>query len=130
MSPKAYSHDVSKFFNGKRMRWLPLYRRLIARLATIPALDIAARADALAIRHDGESQQTIGQIRVGTEGIEIGLRLSRAALKSRRLKPSNRRPLYITHRVTISSPGEIDDELVTWIKAANQRARNAKRRSA
>jgi hypothetical protein len=129
MSPQPNSPEIDRLFNGKKAKWLPLYRRLIARLTRVPGLDITPGADAIALRQAARAKP-VGAIRVAGDGLEIGLALAKAAIKTPRLRPSTRSPKYITHRVLITDVREIDDELFTWILAANQRARSARGRSA
>jgi hypothetical protein len=71
-----------------------------------------------------------GLIRISGDGLELGIALGKAAIKSKRLTPSSKSPKRITHSVLISELSDIDEELMFWIKAAWQQARNGKRRSA
>lgn len=121
--------NPEKLFTGKKAKWLPLYRRLLARLSRVPGLDIRVTAETIALRRAHGRRTPFASIRVSGDGIEIGLALAKAAIKSARLRPSARSPKYLTHRLLLSDAREIDDELFTWIQAANQRARSARGRS-
>ena len=119
----AVTDNLSRHFPGKKEKWLPLYRRVIARLTSrIAGLEILPEKSYLSV-------SGFGVIWVGLEGLELGLSLSRAHFKSPRLKESRRSPRRITHRVLISAVADVDDELLTWIRMARLQVRIAKSRS-
>lgn len=118
----------------KTAKWLPLYRRLMARLIRVPGLElVGARGGVLEIHRIGTKR--IAAVYLKAKGLEIGFALPKAVLKSPRLHPSKKSPKWVTHRVLIQEASEIDEELLTWIKAASSaalvsaRGRSARRRS-
>jgi hypothetical protein len=126
---KRKETSVESLFTAKRARWLPLCRRLLARIAGIPGLEARAGTSSIDLRIAG-SHRPIARIRVGRAGLEIGLALQRGTVASPRLRPPTATsPRYLTHRVIIAGPGEIDAELLTWIGAARAKARTSRRRS-
>lgn len=131
-SSKANSDKdyLTRIFSGKKAKWLPLYRRLIARLAKIPGIEIVPNTSTMSIAQPGDELPTVGLIKVSVQGIEVGLALSKAAVKSPRLRDSAKSsPRSITHRVLICEAAEIDEELCGWVRAAHLRARIAKKKA-
>jgi len=120
--------SLRSLFSGKKAKWLPLFQRLVARFSYIPGVELAVYRKSIALGCNGDAKPTIGMIQITARGLQVGLGLHKAALKSPRLKLA-KRPKSVTHKVLISKASEIDDELLSWIKAARHQARTAKRRS-
>lgn len=57
-------------------------------------------------------------IQMTEDGLEVGLRLDEARTRTERLRPLGKAASFVTHQVRISSTKDIDDELVSWVKAA------------
>lgn len=129
--------NTSKLFAGKKQKWLPLYRRLIARLNSIPGIEIILRESAFLISGTKSaarnpkkiSRVKLGMIRIMSNGLEMGLFLGDVPVKSSRFTPVSRSRLKVSHRSLISSPSEIDEEFISWVKIALFQARIATRRS-
>lgn len=122
--------NSKRLFGGKKAQWLPLLRRLVARLMRLSSVELVAeRSGALCIRDAKPRGKPVGRLQVTASGLELGLALSKARVRPGRLRPCARNPKWITHRVLITDIEAIDDELFTWIKAANPQGRTARRRS-
>ncbi|MCM2276858.1 MAG: DUF5655 domain-containing protein [Oligoflexia bacterium] len=125
----ATAELFSKLFDGKKSKWIPLYRRLLARFSAIPGIEFFPLKSGIGIGHPHDARATMGVIRITQKGLEFGLGLARAQANSERLRPSKRSPRWITHRVVISSASDIDDEFLSWLKAARLQARLARPRA-
>lgn len=123
------SRTTSSLFVGKNAKWLPLFRRLVARFSRIPGIELAPVRKSIAVSQSGDLGATFGMIQITAKGFQVSLALSKAALKSPRLKPRARKLRQLTHQVLISEASEIDDELLSWVKLAKHQVRTAKRRS-
>ena len=121
---------VKALFSGKREKWLPLFQRLNARFSKIPGLELTPAKTTIKICRSDDSKVTIGHIRVAAAGLLVGLVLESAApFKSKRLQALKRASKDATHVILVTEASEIDPEFLTWVKAANSKARNAKPRS-
>lgn len=119
---------LASLFKGKKEKWLPLFRRLLARLAQLPAIEAVPQRGSISLYGAGKSSP-IGNVKVGPDGLILGLALAKAAIKAGRLERSSRGPKRITHVVHLTGPDDIDAELIVWLKAALAGARTSRRRS-
>lgn len=106
-------------FPGRKARWLSLYRRLHTRLSQLPGLELlprlTARGGSIAIQ---DSSRIAGRIRVTLKGLELELTVGRASgTRARRM------------RVLLENVSQIDDDLLTWIRAGLRSGRTSKRLS-
>jgi len=115
-------------FNGKKQKWLPLYRRLLVRLKKVPGIEVITTPKSLSIIREDQPDLMIGKISVLVKGLEISLSLKNVFVKSTRLKASKRHA-KLTHSTLIAEIDEINDELLTWVRTANHQARTSKGRS-
>lgn len=120
---------LNVLFDGKKAKWLPLYRRMLARFNSINGIDFFPKKGFIAIGHLDDERATLGLIKITSKGLEIGLGLAKAFGTTERLRVSQRSPKWITHRVTVASASEMDDEFLSWFKAARLRARTLRARS-
>ena len=110
---------LDSLFSGRKAKWLSLYRRLHSRVSQIAGLELvplSKSSQSVGLMRDGDKRPTIGRIRVTMKGLELGL----AAGKDK--------PGKISHKILIDAPSQIDEEVVSRIKAAILKARTAKRR--
>lgn len=121
---------LAALFKGRKSKWLPLYRRLLARFTTFPGVEFFPLKSQIGIGHPRDRRATMGQIRITDKGIEVGLGLARSFGRTERLKSSLRSPKWITHRVLLTQASDIDEEFLAWIKAARLQARTSRPRSA
>jgi hypothetical protein len=133
LDPKRSSagDSLESIFSGKKLKWLPLYRRLLARVSRIHGVEAVPSQGAVILCLNGTKSNEMVRIKVTLTGLQCGLALAKAQLKSPRLKSvsSKTRPSQsdMTHQVTISEASDLDEELMTWIKAAAKlRARTSK----
>jgi hypothetical protein len=120
-------------FKGKKEKWLPLFQRLLARLAQLPTIEAIPMRGSIALvgvrSRAGAPAPAVGNVKVTQEGLILGLALAKAAIKTGRLKHSTKPPKRISHTVCLTTPGDIDAELLIYLKAALAGARVHRRRS-
>lgn len=129
MTTETNNTALTALFDGKKSKWLPLYRRLLARVEKVPGVEFFPFKKGIAIGHRDDFRPTMGVIRISAKGLDVGLGLVKGFTKTERLRPSQRSPKWITHRVVIAKASDIDEEFLSWIKAARHRARIARPRS-
>lgn len=130
MTTETREKALAALFEGKKSKWLPLYRRLLARFTNVPGIEFFPFKGMIAIGHKDDLRPTMGAIRVTIRGLDIGLGLSKSQMPSERLRVSHRSPKWITHHVVVAGANEIDEEFLSWVKAARHQARIARPRSA
>ena len=134
MSPSSEKKEpkelLDALFQGRKAKWLPLYRRFLARFSKLVGVEIFPANQWLGIGHSGDGRATIGHIRITQKGLDVRLGLTRSTPATDRLRPSDASPRWITHRVLVREASEIDEEFLSWIRAAKILARTARPRSA
>jgi hypothetical protein len=133
---------LADLFNGKKAKWLPLYHRLLARLSNVSGIEFFLFKNVIAIGQKNDKKPSVGEVKITASGLEVSLALSSGVTKSKsknelpalkaskRLHSSKSRSSRgITHRVLIAKASEIDEEFMSWLKAARHQARIAKPRS-
>lgn len=120
------TNHLNTLFSGKKAKWLAIYRRLVARLENQRGIELTPSPKSISV--SGTIQ--IGKIRVTAKGLELAIALGKAAPRSERLKTLSKPTKAATHKVLIAQASDIDEELLSWIKAAQVRARISKRQSA
>lgn len=132
-SSKNSGSDLDTLFTGRKSKWLPLYRRLLARSTGINGIEFHPSKSFIAIGHPHDSRPTMGLVRVTLRGLEISLGLVQTILPNPRLRatPEQARgtPRWITHRTLLMKASEIDDEFLAWVKIARHQARISRPRS-
>lgn len=114
---------MASLFKGKKEKWLPLFQRLLARLAQLPSIEAIPMRGSITLVGANEKSLPIGNVKVTEDGLVVGLALAKAAIKPGRLKRSTTPPKRITHCVALTEPSDIDSELLAWLKAALASAR-------
>lgn len=125
---KRGNGSLVEHFDGKKAKWLPLFHRLVARLSAMPGVEFCSSRGGISIEQTREGKPNMGVVRITLRGLEIGLGLEKAP-RSERLRPSQRSPKWVTHRVVIAKASDIDEEFISWVNAARIKARTAKVRS-
>lgn len=122
--PKAETTALNRLFSGKKAKWLPLYRRLAARLSQKCDVDFDLLKTSV-------SMGSAGKLKITIDGLEIGLALPKGGIRSPRLLPCESRSKTtrkkITHRVLVAKASEIDEELLSWVKAAFHQTRPSRK---
>ena len=135
-STQASNGIPATLFKGSKAKWLPLYHRVLARLSSVSGMEFLNGAREVSILSTAATSKTkgrMGLIRVTESGLEVGLRLGKgvtaAMARNERLIPSRKIPLWVTHRVLITSASQIDEEFLSWLKVARHQAGSTRPRS-
>jgi hypothetical protein len=117
-------------FAGTKAKWQPLFHRLIARVSGITGIEVIQRKGSIALALTSSGSRDLAEIRVKTTGLECRLALSKSQLRSPRLKTiSKRGRSAMTHFATLKEPSDIDEEFLSWLKAARIEARTSTKKS-
>lgn len=117
-------------FSGRKAKWLPLFRRLLARVSGIPGVEVTLGKTSIVFSLAGQASSEIALIKVAATGLELRLAISKAQVRSPRLKRLTRatRPL-MSHVVMLTETTDLDEELLSWLKAARTGIRTSKEKS-
>lgn len=118
--------DVSALFTGKKVKWLPTFKRVTARLSAVPGVQLIPSKTAFNIALSSDETAVLAQIKVTARGLSVSLCLAKSGLRSPRLKSKKRVLHGLTHEILISDASEIDGEFFSWLKLAKHRVRSTK----
>jgi hypothetical protein len=106
---------IAALFTGSREVWRTPYDELLERLGQ-SGLDVRVAATDTYISLL-KSNKKLGIIQVTGERMDIGIKRKGVAPTSRFMQAGSWNTM-VTHRVQITEPSQIDDELVTWLQQA------------
>jgi hypothetical protein len=106
---------TANLFNGEKEKWRQPYDALLAKLMTFsPDVTVAATNSYISLLHGSKK---FGIVQPYKERLDIGIKLKEAA-PTARFEVAGSWNNMVTHRVRISDPAEIDDELFSWLEQA------------
>lgn len=113
--PRDDDDLVAAQYAGRNARLRPLYDSVVERVRTFgPDVELAPKKTYVSLRRSKQ----FGQVGPAAGQLEVCLNLPGRDGTSR-LKPISG---MATHRVRISEAGELDDELIGWLREAYERA--------
>ncbi len=114
-SAETNDERIAALFTGSREVWRTPYDELLERLRQ-SGLDVRVAATETYISLL-KSNKKLGIIQVTGERMDIGIKRKGVAPTSRFMQAGSWNTM-VTHRVQITEPSQIDDELVTWLQQA------------
>jgi hypothetical protein len=106
---------IAAHFTGNKAAWRTTYDALMAKIATFGTDNgVAPTKTYLSLVH-GSKKFAILQITA--ERMDIGIKLKGVAA-TERLEAAGSWNAMVTHRVQITDPQEIDDQVLAWLKQA------------
>jgi hypothetical protein len=112
--PRSTDDPVAHLFADDRAALRPIYDRLAAAAAGFgPDVELAPKKANVSVRR--RKQFALIQPSTRTR-VDLGLILGRPP--QGRLEPSGAFNAMFTHRVKLASPGEVDDEVLNWLREA------------
>ena len=114
--PKVSKDErVSKHFRGDKARWRKPYDELLTKVREFgPDVSVAPTNTYISILRKGKK---FAIIQVTSDRLDIGIKL-KGAQTTDRFEAAGAWNSMVTHRVRISDPQEIDNEVLTWLKEA------------
>ena len=106
---------VARLFAGKKETWRQPYDVLLAKLNGFGSDVAVAATDSYISLLRGKKK--FGIVQPTTERLDIGIKL-KGAEPTARFEAAGSWNNMVTHRVRISDPAEIDDEVYAWLERA------------
>lgn len=106
---------IAALFTGSRAAWRTPYDELLERLRQSGLNVRVAATDTYISLLKGNNK--FGIVQVTSERMDIGIKRKGVAPTSRFIQAGSWNTM-VTHRVQITDPTQIDDELVTWLQQA------------
>ena len=111
--------QVTKHFRGDKARWRKSYDELLAKVSTFGSdVSVAPTDSYISILRNGKKFAII-QVTAGR--LDIGIKL-KGTEPTNRFEAAGRWNTMVTHRVRISDPQQIDNEVLMWLKKAFDKA--------
>lgn len=113
---KITSDDkIAKLFTGKKEQWRQPYDDLLAKLNEFGTdIGIAATSSYISLLRGSKK---FGIVQPTSERLDIGIKLKNAA-PTERFEAAGSWNNMVTHRVRISDPAQIDEDVLAWLKLA------------
>ena len=106
---------IAKLFTGKKEQWRQPYDDLLANLNEFGTdVGVAATSSYISLLRGSKK---FGIVQPTSERLDIGIKLKDAAL-TERFEAAGTWNNMVTHRVRISDPAQIDEDVLAWLKQA------------
>ncbi|MGD2129486.1 MAG: DUF5655 domain-containing protein [Lysobacterales bacterium] len=106
---------VEAQYAGPKAGLKPIYDRILAAVKEFgPGLEVAPKKTYVSLRH--KTQFALVQPSTKTR-VDLGIKL-KGKPPTARLEDSGSFNSMVTHRVRLETPGEVDKEVIDWLKAA------------
>ena len=117
------SENIAKHFNGGKAKWSESYNQLLASLHEFgPDISESPTDTYISLLRKGKK---FAIVQVTSERMDIGIKLKSMPATSR-FKAAGTWNAMVTHRVQISTPAQIDEEVLGWLKQAYDKALQVK----
>jgi hypothetical protein len=114
--PKLSAADkVDAVFSGPRVHWRPVFEALVDRLRSQGLVITLQSTESYVSLLKGKGK--IGIVAPVTDRLDIGIKLKDME-PTARFEEAGAWNTMVTHRVRISDPAEVDEEVIDWLKAA------------
>ena len=114
--PKVTAAEkVDAVFSGPKARWRPTFDALVERLRSEGLVITLQSTDSYVSLLKGKGK--IGIVAPVTDRLDIGIKL-KSMEPTARFEAAGNWNSMVTHRVRVSDPAEVDEEVVDWLKAA------------
>ncbi len=113
---KAPAEDrVGQVFTGKKAIWRPAYDALLAEAEQFgPDVGVAPTVSYVSLLRGGKK---FAIVQPASNHLNLGLKLKDTAPEGR-LEAAGTWNSMVTHRVRVNAPGDIDAEVLAWLKRA------------
>ncbi len=106
---------VTKLFTGDRVKWRKSYDELLTRVNKFgPGITVGPTNTYISLLRNGKK---FAIVQVTSDRLDIGIKLKGAAT-TRRFRAAAGWTSMVTHRVQISTPRQIDAEVMRWLERA------------
>ena len=116
--PTAASDPADELYSGRKAGLRPVHDRLMKTVGGLgPDVEVAPKKAYLSLRR----RKQFAMIQPAAAHVDIGLILA-GEPATERLQPAGSFNAMFTHRVRVSSPAAVDDELEGWLRRAYEAA--------
>jgi hypothetical protein len=111
--------QIAKHFAGGKAPWRKSYDELIAAVETFgPDIGLSPSSSYISIVRSGKK---FAIVQVTSKRLDVGIKLKDAAAEGR-FEAAGAWNAMVTHRVRVSDPGDVDAELLSWLRRAYEGA--------
>lgn len=115
---QAREDTVAKHFSGDRAKWRQPYEELLSRIRRFgPDVSVGPTASYLSLLRGGKK---FAVVEITASRLDIGLKL-RGMNPVGRARAAATWNSMVTHRVGITEPQQIDDEVLSWLRQAYEK---------
>ena len=116
---KIDAEKVDRLFKGDKAKWRAPYDKLLVRIGMFgPDVSTASTNSYISILRNGKK---LAIVQVSTDRLDIGIKL-KSMQQTGRFEAAGAWNSMVTHRVRISDPDQIDQEVMTWLQQAYEAA--------
>lgn len=114
--PRSSSDEqIARHFNGAKAKWRKPYEQLLSKVKKFgPDVSVAPTDSYLSLVRKGKK---FGVVQVTSDHLDIGIKL-KGAKTTPRFRPAGAWNSMVTHRVHITSPKQIDSDVLGWLRQA------------
>jgi predicted transport protein len=110
---------LGKHFSGLRAGWQQVYRQLMTKVEKFgPDVTVKPTDSYISILR---SEKKFAIVQISADRLDVGIKAKNLEA-SRRLELSGQWNTMVTHRVRVESAGQIDAELIGWLRTAYDRS--------
>ena len=115
--PTAQGERLDEHFKGRRAKWRDSYATIVRKAGTFgkdkPTVKVGDSY--LSLLRKGKK---FAILKVGVDFLDIGMKLKKGTPVNVRLREAGDWNTMVSHRIRLTSPGDFDDEVLVWLKAA------------
>ncbi|WP_394769167.1 DUF4287 domain-containing protein [Lacisediminihabitans sp.] len=108
------SEKIDRQFDGSKARWRTTYEEILTRAGEFGPVSVAPTNTYLSLL---KGTKKFAIVQVTGDRLDLGLKLPRAD-DDARLEPSGSWNSMVTHRVRVTSPDQLDGQLLGWLRQA------------
>lgn len=116
-APTTRSERLAEHFKGRRAIWSAVYKNIMSKARAFgkdePSIKVGHSY--LSLLRNGKK---FAILKVGVDFLDIGIKLKEEPPANARLKKAGDWNTMVSHRVRLTSPGELDGEVILWLKTA------------
>jgi hypothetical protein len=114
---------VASLFSGARARWRGPYDDLISEVCGFgPEVSVSPTDSYVSLLSKGKK---FAILQVTADRLEVGIKKLKGVAPTQRLEPAGSWNSMVTHRVRVEQPGQIDEQLMGWLRGAYAKSQAA-----
>ena len=115
--PSTRDQRLGDHFKGRRAKWSDTYEEIISKANGFgkDKTSIKVGDSYISLLRKGKK---FAILKVGVDFLDLGLKLKKDAPADARLTSAEDWNSMVSHRVRLNSPGDLDRDVIAWLKAA------------